>query len=325
MGRGLKSRIQNTRLSTLTDNKVAHTAGPGMDDAPRRCAPRSSPFTSSTSSAASSATSSEMAELIDSPASSGGESDPGPQFRCWPRRDGPLVSFARVNEGFYLRCLDEDASSPTSWDDCGTSGPRTFVRDVIGDVDERGAQEAVSQHIALAVMRHIPSMAHPLRNPQPGGVDAGSPGGERHVAADGRSMSLEALGQVVVRSLLDSVLTAGASLAPPTDHAFVLIGGSNLGQIVAADDGRGGSARRQSLLELVSESSVAGFVTGQGDDKQCPICLEDISPLQRVRTLSCKHQLHDDCFTKYFRFPGMRPNCPCCRACVGGPDQRKQA
>jgi hypothetical protein len=65
-------------------------------------------------------------------------------------------------------------------------------------------------------------------------------------------------------------------------------------------------------LPLVLDCSVAETLK-QSTDEVCPICLEGLLRLQKVQKLPCSHRMHVRCCKRFFRTPGVKPVCPCCR------------
>merc|ERR1719189_963053 len=84
-------------------------------------------------------------------------------------------------------------------------------------------------------------------------------------------------------------------------------------------------AIRQSLIESFPESTVKRGATVD----RCSICLEDMGPGSKIRTLPCLHLFHRRCIDKWLKQPGQL-RCPVCQSSLepqapGGGDGAAQS
>ena len=83
----------------------------------------------------------------------------------------------------------------------------------------------------------------------------------------------------------------------------------------APTSGGGGSAASvRVVLESINHGPYAGGAVEDEDDApNCVICMDDLEERQDVATLSCAHQFHWPCLSKWVSTAGVEAACPICK------------
>ncbi|KAK8567290.1 hypothetical protein V6N13_105266 [Hibiscus sabdariffa] len=93
---------------------------------------------------------------------------------------------------------------------------------------------------------------------------------------------------------------------PFTQGMVVIEGDSNVEALLRGQANKDG----QPPASKASIEAMPSVETGESEDGECVVCLEEWKPGEVVKEMPCKHKFHDGCIEKWLAIHGT---CPVCR------------
>jgi hypothetical protein len=186
-------------------------------------------------------------------------------------------------DAFLAGCETEPCDVPCSW------GEKTTIS--VFDEDQVLGQHAPGAPAAFAASGGH-STAAPGEDgvmPRDNGIDAGVPTSFGHLAVP-EPVAHNSQSDATVHSMLTAIDGVVHIVHVVPAWSASTRGGYNM-------------MKRMSIVDVLDQDA----------KEHCPVCLENMCRGEVVWTLPCFHQLHDQCATRLFGAPRIKPGCPICR------------